>query len=88
MPIDLIRRGAIPGIRNHNQGNKEVISLPFQEVIQRLEANDVRCYPTMKNGDWNQIVAQDNPNIPESTWFLVNNGMVEVDDDFRELYPL
>ncbi len=65
-----------------------MISLTFTEVISRLTENGIRCYPTMNNGVWSQIVAQDSPDMPESTWFIIKNERVEVEDDFRELYPL
>ena len=62
--------------------------LSVNEVIQRLTENGVSCYPTMLKGDWNQIVATDNPKIDYSTWYDVIDGKVEVDEDFTENYPL
>ena len=65
-----------------------MITLSVTEVIDRLTSNGVLCYATMLNGEHNQIVGQDNPKLPFSTWYTVTNGMVEVEDDFCELYPL
>ena len=61
--------------------------LSVNEVIERLTSDGIQCYPRMLNGEWNQIVATDNPNIEPSAWFDVVDGMVEVDEDFTEDYP-
>ena len=65
-----------------------MISLKFTEVIPRLAENGILCWATMKDGEFNQIIGQDNPNVRESTWFIIEDGQVEVEGDFRELYPL
>ena len=70
-----------------NHGNENML-LPANEVIERLTADGISCYPTMLNGNWNQIIATDNPVIDYSVWFEIVDGMVEVDDDFVDDFPL
>ncbi len=61
----------------------------LNEVLSRLENNDIVTQLTMLDGEFNQVNCTDNPNIPLSTWFLIEeDGSVMVDEDFEELYPL
>jgi hypothetical protein len=62
--------------------------ISVNEVIKRLKEDGIDCHPTMLNGNWNQIVATDSPQVDPSTWYEVVDGMVEVEDDFTENYPL
>ena len=78
----------VVNVTHHTNHGNEIMLLSVNEVIERLTEDGISCYPTMLGGDWNQIVATDNPKVEYSTWFDVADGMVEVDEDFTENYPL
>ncbi len=66
-----------------------MIKMQLVEVLNRLENNDIVTQLTMLDGQFNQINCTDNPSIPFSTWFIVNDDeTVDVEDDFSELYSL
>ena len=59
------------------------------EVLKRLEADGCQAYATLGlDDDYNQIVGRESSDHEWSTWFLVEDGVVMVDDDFAELFPL
>lgn len=62
------------------------MKVDFRKVLEALEKSNIEAIVTSNNDSWNQIIARDNSDLDFSTWFIIENEQVEVDDDFFELY--